>query len=77
MCEGEMTRTKPYIVQIQKPDKRNKSGYRWIFYSDHNWDDMAIISAKSISECRKLKTRVIYTPNRKVILEVENALSSL
>lgn len=68
-----MTRTKgPYIVQIQKPDKRNKSGYRWIFYSDHGWDEIAIISAKSVSACRKCKARVIFTPNRKVIFEVGN-----
>jgi hypothetical protein len=66
-----MTRTKgPYIVQIQKPDKRNKSGFIWKFYSDHNWDEMAIISAKSISECRRIKARVIFTPKRKVVFEV-------
>lgn len=67
-----MTRTKgPYIVQIQKPDKRNKSGYRWKYYSGHGWDDMAIISAKSVSECRRVKARVIFTTNRKVIFEAE------
>jgi hypothetical protein len=61
---------KPYIVQIQKPDKRNKSGYRWKFYSDHGWDEMAIINANTISKSRKARTRVIYTPSRKVIYEV-------
>jgi len=67
-----MTRTKPYIVQIQKPDKRSKSGFRWKFYSDHGWDEMAIINANTISKSRKVKTRVIYTPNRKVIYEAGN-----
>ncbi len=66
-----MTRTKkPYIVQIQKPEKRNKSGYRWHFHSDHNWDEMAIINANSVSSCRKVKARVIFRPKRKVIYEV-------
>jgi len=65
-----MTRTKkPYIVQIQKPDKRNKSGFVWKYYSDHGWDEIAMINADTISKSRKIKTRVIYTPNRKVIYE--------
>jgi len=63
---------KPYIVQIQKPDKRSKSGFRWKFYSDHGWDEMAIINANTISNSRKVKTRVIYTPSRIVIYEAGN-----
>jgi len=66
--KNEMNK-KPYIVQIQKPDKRSKSGFRWKFYSDHGWDEIAIISAKSVSLCRKTKARVIFSPKRKVIFE--------
>lgn len=65
-----MTRTKPYIVQIQKPDGRNKSGFRWKFYSDHGWDEIAIINANTVSKSRGIKARVIFTPKRKVIFEV-------
>ena len=67
---SEMTKSKkPDIVQIGKADKRSKSGFRWVFYSDHGWDEIAIINANTISKSRKVQTRVIYTPNKKIIYE--------
>lgn len=49
-----------YIVEIKK-------GKKWVFYSDHGWDEIAKINADTVTKTRKLQARVKHTG--KVIYE--------